>query len=113
MNIGKALGIGGVDNVRDAIRIGASKTARTHCLLFIVLPAKSKTTDTPRRNSSLARGPIRLRHFEDALTKFFERPDLEAERIDPLILADHHCGERTPQLAGQRRLSCTRLSANK
>src|SRR4029077_1180633 len=40
------------------------------------------------------------------------RPDLETERIDPLIFADHHRWERSPQLAGQRRLSCSRLSAD-
>ena len=34
-----------------------------------MFPAKSKTTEAPRRNSSLASGPIRLRHFEDALPK--------------------------------------------
>src|SRR5580700_5924907 len=37
---------------------------------------------------------------------------LEAERGNPFILAEHHCGECSSQLPGQRRLPGTRFSAD-
>src|SRR5262249_56170083 len=70
VDVGEALGIGGLDDVEKVIRPGRlEQAARAHCLLFTVLPKKSNTTDTPRRSSSMARDSIRLRHFAEAFAK--------------------------------------------
>ena len=101
VNIGEALGIGSLDNVQQVIRVGSLENRANPLPALYRVAGKVEDDRDAVTQEFAGERPDQGAPLRGSRLEVIVRPDLEPQRIDPLVFADHHRGQRPPQLAGQ------------